>query len=287
MTETEERYFDDGLAESYPEELYEYSGLAAMIPSLSDVGETECQFFKEQGYLAIEKVFSAKAIADAKSGLLSLLAGDNPEFKGVMYEKAFRKLETRNFSAVQKQDYVRKFMGFVDYHPKLKEMSEFPLMEEILTRLLGSQPELMQDMALLKPPLIGREKPWHQDHAYFNYELDTPIVGVWIALDEATVDNGCMVIVPGSHQKGPVIHFRRRDWQICDRDANLDPSVAVPLQPGGVLFFASLLHHGTPTNNSRQRRRALQFHYRPRQARRVTQDQRMAVFGSEGKNVSC
>ena len=56
-------------------------------------------------------------------------------------------------------------------------------------------------MALLKPPR-GREKPWHQDHAYFNLPLDTPIVGVWIALDEATPENGCMHVIPGSHREG-------------------------------------------------------------------------------------
>ncbi len=287
MATVEERLYDDGLAEAYPEDLYVFTGLAETVPTLSDVGEKEIRFFADKGYLAIDQAFTAQAIQGALEGLLSLLAGDNPDYKGVMYEKAASGIEVRHMSAVQRQDYVRKFMAFVDYQPRLKALSEFPPMLDVLARLIEAPPALMQDMALLKPPHIGREKPWHQDHAYFNYELVTRVVGVWIALDEATVDNGCMVIVPGSHRKGPVVHFRRRDWQICDKDANQDPAVAVPLKPGGALFFSSLMHHGTPTNRSGQRRRALQFHYRPQEAQPVTQAERMAVFGAEGKNVTC
>jgi hypothetical protein len=93
---------------------------------------------------------------------------------------------------------------------------------------------MFQDMALLKPPMLGREKPWHQDHAYFDYPLGTPIVGVWIALDEATVENGCMQFLPGQH-RDPIIHFQRRDWQICDSTILGRESVAAPLKPGGIL----------------------------------------------------
>ena len=53
----------------------------------------------------------------------------------------------------------------------------------VVRRIIGEEPMLFQDMALLKPPRVGREKPWHQDHAYFDLELRTRVVGVWIALD--------------------------------------------------------------------------------------------------------
>ena len=49
----------------------------------------------------------------------------------------------------------------------------------------------------------GREKPWHQDKAFFEIDVTSPVVGVWIALDEATPDNGCMHVIPGSHLEGP------------------------------------------------------------------------------------
>jgi phytanoyl-CoA hydroxylase len=96
-----------------------------------------------------------------------------------------------------------------------------------------------------------------------------------------------MVITPGSHRRGPVVHFQRRDWQICDTHVNNQGALAVPLKPGGCLFFHSLMHHGTPTNNSDQRRRAVQYHYKPASAPKTSYEERLAVFGEEGKDVTC
>jgi len=157
----------------------------------------------------------------------------------------------------------------------------------VVSRLFGEREPLMfQDMALLKPPRIGREKPWHQDHAYFDYPLDTPIVGVWIALDEATVENGCMQLLPGRHRE-PLTHFQRRDWQLCDTAVLGTESVAAPLPSGGLLLFDGKLPHGTPHNTSPRRRRALQYHYRPEDAQNCPTEVRLEAFGSEGKDVTC
>lgn len=278
---------DDGVNSGYRQDLYDFTGLADTVAALEDIGPAELDFFAENGYLAVEKAFTAQEVAAALDALMALLAGSNPDFRGVMYEKASAQVDIDALNLEEKQDCVRKFMYFVAYSDVLQKLSRHPSLIRVLAQLLGHTPVLFQDMALLKPPRIGREKPWHQDHAYFNYTLDTRVVGVWIALDEATVDNGCMVILPGSHRQGPVVHFRRRDWQICDTDANQGDAVAVPLKPGGALFFASLLHHGTPTNHSGSRRRALQFHYCAEGTISVSQAERMQVFGSEGKDVTC
>jgi len=143
-------------------------------------------------------------------------------------------------------------------------------------------------MGLIKPPRIGREKPWHQDFAYFNLPLGTQVVGVWIALDEAMIENGCMHIIPGSHQEGPVVHFQRRDWQICDTDVQVNRCMAVPLKPGSCLLFDGLLHHGTPPSQSDKRRRAVQYHYKPASVAMLDDSaERLRVFGEEGKDVYC
>jgi phytanoyl-CoA hydroxylase len=151
----------------------------------------------------------------------------------------------------------------------------------------GAEAEMFQDMALIKPPRLGREKPWHQDKAYFKYALNTPVVGTWIALDEATVENGCMQIMPGLHKEGPILHFQKRDWQICDNSMLGRQSVAVPLKPGGVLFFDGMMPHGTPHNSSPNRRRALQFHYAPLGSSKVEEEERIKHFGGTGNNATC
>ena len=84
-----------------------------------------------------------------------------------------------------------------------------------------------------------------------------------------------------------MIHFKRRDWQICDTDVPVARDTMVPLKPGGCLFWHGMTHHGSPANQSEQRRRALQFHYKPASSAEITTQERMAVYGSEGKEVDC
>jgi len=185
---------------------------------------------------------------------------------------------------------VRKLIAFVQVEPRLDALAQHPKLIAVLQTLIVEPVRMFQDMALLKPPKLGREKPWHQDHAYFKYSIETKVVGVWITLDAANVDNACMRILPGLHRGRPFIHFKRRDWQICDKEIEALPHrhcVAVPLKPGGCLFFSSFLPHGTPVNDSSQRRWAVQFHYRPASAESVSDEQRLAVFGSGGKGVEC
>jgi len=186
-----------------------------------------------------------------------------------------------------RQDAVRKLMSFTGFDRRLHDVAEHPLIRDLLARLLSAEPERFQDMALIKPPRIGREKPWHQDCAYFDLPLNTPVVGVWIALDAATVENGCMHVLAGGHKEGPRLHFQRRDWQICDDEMLGRLCTAVPLQPGGCLLFDGLLPHGTPHNHSALRRQALQFHFRPAGTHTVAREERMAIFGGDAKNVSC
>ena len=121
--------------------------------------------------------------------------------------------------------FVRKFMSFVGRAPALTALARDPRMLALARRLLGGEPELFQDMALVKPAQ-GREKPWHQDHAYFNVAMGTPIVGVWIPMGRVTPENGCMHLLRGGHKTGARPHFKRRDWQICDE--HVAPAIAWP-----------------------------------------------------------
>jgi phytanoyl-CoA hydroxylase len=146
---------------------------------------------------------------------------------------------------------------------------------------------MIQDMALVKPPYHGSEKPWHQDTAYFDFLPLGGIVGVWIALDPATVENGCMQVIPGSQHDGPTPHFHVRDCQMADGRVRVDRAHVVPLRPGGALFFSGLLHHGTPPNLSGDRRRALQFHYAAAGCRNMTIQEHAELFNEGGAYAGC
>lgn len=272
-------------AEGYSPELYAATEVARPVHGLEAVSDVDLDQYRRDGFLAIEGAFDAGQCDGAKEALADLMLGRVPGFDCIDFEPS-AKAKLDQLTLAERELAVRKIMHFTDFEPRLKSVMEYPPLLKIIAKLVGDTPVMFQDMALVKPP-GGREKPWHQDHAYFPYPLGTRIVGVWIALDEATVANGCMHVLPGAHKAGPVVHFIRRDWQICDTDILGRREVAVPLQPGGLMLFDGLLPHGTPANHTTTRRRALQFHYAPASATKTSNEARMAIFGSEGKEVSC
>jgi phytanoyl-CoA hydroxylase len=267
-------------------ELYACDAIADGVDGFAAVKEQAVLRYREQGYLVVHNAFTPEETEAALAGLLDLIAGCQPEFTNIEFEAAAQE-RLPTLSIEERQDAIRKLMDFTRFDARLNAIGAHPQLTALLTRLLGEPPVRFQDMALLKPPRLGREKPWHQDMAYFDLTPQTRVVGVWIALDEATLENGCMHLLAGAHRNGPVVHFQRRDWQICDTEIPGRDCVAVPLKPGDCLFFDGLLPHGTPPNRSPLRRRALQFHYRPASATSTSREARLAVFGGDERGVSC
>lgn len=287
-------YQVDGLGGEYDPSLYSPISAASPVSGpLDAVDQAGWARYRDEGFLPVADVLTRAQVADAIAGIDRLISGAEPAFRGIQWEAATRDM-VGDMDLDQRRAHVRKLLYFVDYEPRLHAVAHDPAILAVVERILGGRPELFADQALLKPPGIGREKPWHQDKAFFDVPPGTPVVGLWLALDATDVDNGCMHVVPGSHHDGPVIHFTRRDFQICDTDVRRYEVAAVPLEPGGALVFDGLLHHGTPKNQSARRRWALQFHYAPADAmwrsseeRAVYKQQRLALFGSDGKDVTC
>ncbi|MEO6053881.1 MAG: phytanoyl-CoA dioxygenase family protein, partial [Chthoniobacterales bacterium] len=154
--------------------------------------------------------------------------------------------------------------------------------------LIGPNPIHFQDMALIKPALVGTEKPWHQDDAYFSISPLDAVVGVWIALDDAKIENGCMHVIAQGHKNGALRHFHDRDCEIMpDR---IDPSkiIPVPIPAGGAMFFSGLIPHETPPNKSDYRRRAMQFHFRAATSQIVDEETYNRMFvEADGSPASC
>ena len=265
---------------AHPAALYTVSAVAELIGAGEATSQSAVARYAEHGWLAVNRVWSEATVAAAAELLDGLAAGRESA-------AAERQMEAtagdEPAAARPAAPRVRK----VGFSVMLAAESGLPVGEPtmlgVVRQLLGcAEVELYQAMALLKPPAGGREKPWHQDHAYFDLPLGTPVIGVWIAIDEATLDNGCMHLLDGGHRAGPRPHFAIRDWQLCDTEMLGVGSVAVPLAPGGALFFDGLLPHGTPTNHSASRRRAVQLHFCPAGSRRVSKAERFRTFGDRG-----
>lgn len=271
-----------------PPQLYdhgeEYRGSVTWLTAITDADLAQ---FRERGFLLVREALSREEVRNSIAAIEALCAGQVSGDYHVRYE-ANARAQLAALEPQAMQDAVRKLSDFVDHEPRLLAISQHAGIAAVLRKLLGDEPAMFQDMALLKPPRIGREKPWHQDCAYFDYPQGTQVVVIWLALDEALVENGCMHVIPGSQVEGPVVHFQRRDWQICDTEVQRQRCLALPMQPGDCLFFDGLLHHGTPPSHSPLRRRALQFHYRPAGVPPLSDKaERLRVFGEEGKDVSC
>ncbi|MGE0128823.1 MAG: phytanoyl-CoA dioxygenase family protein [Blastocatellales bacterium] len=277
----------DGEVTLHAPDLYDYSTIAETIDGLEAVTEADIARYHEQGFIAVRNAFTPEEIQIAFDGLNDLIAGRVPEFQNIQFRHDARgNLDGLSFD--ERLDSVRRLLYFVDYEPRLKAIAHKPQLLTVVEKLLETPSEMFQDMALIKPPQ-GREKPWHQDHAYFELTPETRVVGVWIALDPAGIENGCMRVMPNWHRRGGFPHFQIRDLQICDSEMGglIEHRVAVPLEPGGCLIFDSYIPHGTPSNFTSSRRRALQFHYRSSGAQTITAEERAAIWGGENKDIAC
>ncbi len=307
------KVFFEPKVERHDPALYEHVGMATGIDAKAALAGDAHALFAEQGFLLIKGLLPASAIDAASSELQALTTSDRPRCDMIWFEGGLRdhlqlsenddgemdgKSAGSGFTLGQsgatlprldakfRSGFVRKVMGFVDYNIGLKALAEHPDIIRLVTSLISARPRLFQEMALIKPP-GGREKPWHQDQAYFNLPLNTPVLGIWFPFGSATPANGCMHVLKGAHRLGPRPHFKRRDWQICDTDVEWEQRLAVPMEAGDVLFFDGKLPHGTPINDTDEQRWAVQYHYCPEQAVQVDDAERLHAFGNEGKNVTC
>jgi len=257
---------------------------AEAIPDPELISDEHVRQFRVRGFIACDGVFPAERVTSAKAAVRDLISRNDPPFPHLDLEKV---TDAQQASGPGREDYVRKLWSFVDADSRLKAMADDPTLVAIVERLTGSAVALFQDMAMLKPPRVGREKPWHQDMAYFRLDFPDGVVGAWIALDEATPENGCMHAVPGSHLQGPQPHYHDRDCQLPDDVIALNRSVVIPLRPGGTMFFHSLLHHGTPPNTSASRRWALQFHYAATNCHRVSLEEHAKLYHDSAGYAGC
>jgi len=259
------------------------------------------QQFQEQGYLAFTDVITPQEVRGAREALTELVhrvANDpttvkkgpfwSPEDKriGVQFEKGY---EPQGADDADLELNVRKLMYYQEEHPHFGYLSNnHPTIQGVLASILGEDALLYADQAMIKPAFIGTEKPWHQDNAYFKVTPLSAICGVWIALEDATIENGCMHVLAGQHKRGALKHHHTYDCEILpDR---IVPAQAVPVElpAGGAMFFSGMLPHQTPPNKSPHRRRALQFHYRAQSSEIIETEEYFKVFAeADGTPASC
>lgn len=155
---------------------------------------------------------------------------------------------------------IRKISGLYgdDLFRELISSSE---VADRMRDLLGPGLRLFRADALMKPAGVGSKKGAHQDSPYWPI-APMSLWSCWVPFDDATPENGCMMVVPGSHNGGARRHERTEDDYVIPAQMYDEADMqAVPMRRGTGLFFHSLLIHETAPNTSGRPRRAITMSY--------------------------
>ncbi|ESO03064.1 hypothetical protein HELRODRAFT_185666 [Helobdella robusta] len=151
--------------------------------------------------------------------------------------------------------------------PTFRKISTDEKIKDVMRTLKYEQPTIVQSMYIFKQPNIGNEVPAHQDATYLH---TTPLngVGLWLALDDADENNGCLHFIPGSHLSG--LHFETR---LVNKDGNAsfttsemkdrykdEEFVSAPVKKGSLVLIDGLVVHKSDNNKSDRSRNAFTLH---------------------------
>ncbi|OBZ12732.1 phytanoyl-CoA dioxygenase family protein [Bacillus sp. FJAT-26390] len=233
------------------------------------LSEQEVQFYKQNGYALHKKqLFSQEKMAE-----LSAIFEEQWELVG---RRLNSELDTPHF----RDERLLKFL----------------LSDEVLDMvepLIGPNIGLWSSHFICKEPLIGKQTPWHEDSAYWNGRLSNfdNIVTVWLAIDRSSKENGCMRVIPGTHNNG------FSEYEEVDGNQNIfnteikntDESKAVyfELEPGECSLHDSRIIHGAAANTSPFRRCGYTMRYFSTEAQVYTEkNQNHKIWLARGKDIA-
>ena len=164
---------------------------------------------------------------------------------------------------------IRRLSKILDRGSAYLEAATHPLILDALENFLGPNIELITNKhnhLMVRPPNSGAV-PWHAGEHIYEPVLFTAL----IYLQESTIENGCIRIVPGSHQRPFHSPKRYPDGEFTSQ-ALYHRALPVPMPAGGVLLFDDRLYHGADTNNTDQSRRSITLAYRAHDAHDVLKE---------------
>ncbi|GMR47324.1 hypothetical protein PMAYCL1PPCAC_17519, partial [Pristionchus mayeri] len=250
--------------------------------------------FAENGYALVENVFNDEEIAEMKEAMKKIVEDfdfDNlpksvfatsdeskhakdeyfvesgAEVRGFFEEGALNK---EGEVIVDKQFALNKVGHALHWlNPVFKKYSFHQKLKEIMRTLDFEVPQIVQSMYIFKQPRIGGLVNEHIDATFLRANPIGNLVGLWIALDDATEENGCLHFVPGSHKttkadysfvrtynkEGPLVEFRgpKPDYTGL-------PFVPVPVKKGSLVLIHGLCVHKSDSNTSDKTRHAYTMH---------------------------
>jgi phytanoyl-CoA hydroxylase len=151
-----------------------------------------------------------------------------------------------------------------DLDPVFNEFSRTPALQQLAADLGLVDPLLLQSMYIFKQPRIGGEVGCHQDSTFL-YTEPQNIVGLWFALEDATLENGCLRAIPGGHKLGLKQRWLRGAEGMHFETFNSEPwpedrLVPLAVSKGSLILLHGLLPHKSLANRSARSRHAYTLH---------------------------
>ena len=215
--------------------------------------------YEDNGYLIVPEVLDPALLEEARAESLAICRGERGRIDGVIQASPHE-----NDLSV-----LRRYLC-IHFPHKIsrlaRDIARLPTVVEPLTRVIGPNVKMMQSMLFIK----SEGKPgqaWHQDETHIPTR-DRSLTAVWIALDDATVENGCLWVIPGSQRAGVLYPDKEQNDPRfdCTREAygfryREEDAVPVELAAGsGLIFSGYLLHRSLPNSGRHGLRRALVNH---------------------------
>jgi ectoine hydroxylase-related dioxygenase (phytanoyl-CoA dioxygenase family) len=232
------------------------------VPNI--VSDKECQFFIENGYLVVPNLLSDSEIEELRQDTVTLARGEyecdnmKPLPDSVTDEDAIGRI-----LCIHQPHFVSDTIEKYVKHPKI-----CGILSQITAAHLpfwDGSVKCMQSMLFVKPPNF-QGQAWHQDEIYIPTR-DRSLIGAWIAMDDATVENGCLWVLPGSHRQGYLYpqrnHENPDEFDFAQESYGFDGSEEVPVEvtTGTLVFFNGYLLHRSRKNRGSTFRRVLVNHY--------------------------
>lgn len=209
--------------------------------------------FEANGFVVVPNLFSALEVDQLRNHFMDLRKSGQPgDFAGV---------------DLTSTDPLKKYPRMIHMHRWDRPSMEWAIDARInqwLTEFLGTEPYMVQTMLYFKPA-GARGQALHQDNSYLRAQPGN-CCAAWLALDDCDLENGCMQLVPGTHQL-PLLCTVEADTTQSFTDVTVPlpegkQPVPVLMKAGDVLFFNGSVIHGSFPNTSKSRfRRALIGHY--------------------------
>jgi ectoine hydroxylase-related dioxygenase (phytanoyl-CoA dioxygenase family) len=232
--------------------------------ALLTLTQEQVDFFAENGFLRLEKVFPAAQVEALST-----------ELDEVIHTFC---VPTRGWEGPWRKHYLK---GDAEFKAQLVAIHELPYysaawaravlrerLVEAVSDLIGPEVELHHVTLHAKAPEYGTPFPMHQDHPFYAHETGAYIDAL-VHVDTATEENGCMKFLKGSHKLGALPHILEGAPHLPTDEYRLEDAVSCPADAGDVVLFSIHTVHGSDLNRTPRWRRLVRLGYRNPRNRQV------------------